>query len=139
LRSRFAAIGEETMKPIPDKVEIVLEYPDKFYSGTFERSSRFSARFDEGGVGLAFSREGEDSERKSVRVHIHNALFAEILAELASTVSAIPPGDIHGDALADGASALATALRQLARIRAGIGDADDLTPEDEVKLLHILE
>lgn len=127
------------MKPIPDKVEIVLEYPDKFYSGTFERSSRFSARFDEGGVGLAFSREGEDSERKSVRVHIHNALFAEILAELANTVSAIPPGDIHGDALADGAGALATALRQLARIRAGVGDADDLTPEDEVKLLHILE
>jgi len=127
------------MKPIPDKVEIVLEYPDKFYSGTFECSSRFSAHFDEGGVGLAFSREGADSERKSVRVHIHNALFAEILNELAKTVSAIAPDDIQGDALADGASALATALRRLARTRAGVSDADDLTPEEEVKLLHILE
>lgn len=127
------------MKPIPDKVEVVLEYPDKFYSGTFERSSRFSARFDEGGVGLAFAREGGDSERKSVRVHIHNALFAEILNELATTVSAIAPDDPHADALADGAGALAAALRRLVKNRAGTGDADDLTPEDEVKLLHILE
>ena len=86
------------MKPIPDKVEIVLEYPDKFYSGTFERSSHFTAHFDEGGVALAFSREGEDSERKSVRIHIHNALFAEILGELAKTVSAIAPDNVHGDA-----------------------------------------
>jgi len=28
-------------KPIPDKAEIALEYPDKLYVGTFERSSRF--------------------------------------------------------------------------------------------------
>jgi len=33
-------------KPIVDKAEVALEYPDKFYSGTFERSSRFEARFD---------------------------------------------------------------------------------------------
>ena len=26
-------------KPIPDKAEIALEYPDKLYVGTFERSS----------------------------------------------------------------------------------------------------
>ena len=26
-------------KPIPDKAEITLEYPDKLYVGTFERSS----------------------------------------------------------------------------------------------------
>src|SRR6266496_1658353 len=28
-------------KPIPDKAEVALEYPDKLYIGTFERSSRF--------------------------------------------------------------------------------------------------
>ena len=31
-------------KPIPDKAEIALEYPDKLYVGTFERSSRFARR-----------------------------------------------------------------------------------------------
>ena len=30
-------------KPIPDKAEVALEYPDKLYIGTFERSSRFDA------------------------------------------------------------------------------------------------
>jgi hypothetical protein len=30
-------------KPISDKAEIALEYPDKLYVGTFERSSRFEA------------------------------------------------------------------------------------------------
>ncbi|MGA8817851.1 MAG: hypothetical protein WB624_11205 [Xanthobacteraceae bacterium] len=127
------------MKPIPDKVEIVLEYPDKFYSGTFERSSHFTAHFDEGGVALAFSREGEDSERKSVRIHIHNALFAEILGELGKTVSAIAPDNVHGDALANGASALAAALRPLSETAALVDDEGFLTPEGEVKLLHLLE
>jgi hypothetical protein len=36
-------------KPIPDKAEVALEYPDKFYIGTFERSSRFDAHLDENG------------------------------------------------------------------------------------------
>ena len=31
-------------KPIADKAEVALEYPDKFYVGTFERSSRNSGR-----------------------------------------------------------------------------------------------
>ena len=30
-------------KPIPDKAEVALEYPDKLYIGTFERTARFDA------------------------------------------------------------------------------------------------
>ena len=37
-------------KPIPDKAEVAIEYPDKLYIGTFERSSRFDAHFDEHGI-----------------------------------------------------------------------------------------
>ena len=33
-------------KPISDKAEIALEYPDKLYVGTFERSSRFEAHVE---------------------------------------------------------------------------------------------
>ncbi len=131
------------MKPIPDKAEIVLEYPEKFYSGTFERSSRFAAHMDEGGIALTFSRGGEASERKSVRLHIHYALFAEILSELAMSVSAIPPADdSHRDALARAADALAAALRPAEQNAPGADrtdDLDDMTPDEEVKLLHILE
>jgi len=28
-------------KPIPDKAEVALEYPDKLYIGTFERTAQF--------------------------------------------------------------------------------------------------
>ena len=31
-------------KPITDKAEIALEYPDKLYVGTFDRSSQFEAQ-----------------------------------------------------------------------------------------------
>jgi hypothetical protein len=33
-------------KPITDKAEIALKYPDKLYVGTFERTSRFEAHLD---------------------------------------------------------------------------------------------
>lgn len=113
------------MKPIPDKAEIVLEYPEKFYSGTFERSSHFAAHMDEGGIALAFSRGGDDRERKSVRLHIHYALFAEILSELARSVSAIPAGQAaHREALAQAADALAAALRPAARLAPGAEQTD---------------
>ena len=120
-------------KPIPDKAEVVLEYPDKFYSGTFERSSRFDAHVDATGILLVLDRPGDAEARKSVHMHIHYALFADILRELAKTVSAIPADDSRRDALLEGAKALYDALA---------ADADDvakMTPEDEVLLLHVIE
>lgn len=100
------------MKPIPDKAEIVLEYPDKFYIGTFARSSRFEAHLDETGIALTLYHGGEESERKSVRMHIHYGLFADILRDLARTVAALPLSDeAHRDALAQAAKALEAALQ----------------------------
>ena len=80
-------------KPIPDKAEVALEYPDKLYIGTFERSSRFDAHLDETGISLSLQRTGEVEQRKSIRMHFHYALFAEILQDLAKTVSKMPPAD----------------------------------------------
>jgi hypothetical protein len=34
-------------KPILDKAEVALEYPEKFYGGTFEPSSRYEAFFND--------------------------------------------------------------------------------------------
>ncbi len=100
------------MKPIPDKAEVVLEYPDKLYMGTFERSSRFEAHLDEAGIALTLSQGGSDSDRKSVRLHIHYLLFADMLRELAGTVSALPLDDeTHREALAQAAGALHAALQ----------------------------
>jgi hypothetical protein len=127
---------EIVTKPIPDKAEIALEYPNKFYIGTFERTSRFDAHLDANGVSLALERTGDAAEKKAVRMHFHYSLFAEILEELARTASAMPRHDAaHREAMRDAARALADALATPAEH----SRADDMTPDEEVLLLHILE
>ncbi len=98
-------------KPIPDKAEVAVEYPDKLYIGTFANTARFDAHLDESGISLTLDRPGAEDERKSVRIHFHYALFAEILNDLARTVAAVPPDDVaHCEALRDAAKALYLAL-----------------------------
>ena len=99
-------------KPIPDKAEVAVEYPDKLYIGTFERTARFDAHLDQSGISLSLHRSGDDNVRKSVRMHFHYALFAEILRDLARTVAAMPPVDPHRQSLRQAASALAAALEE---------------------------
>ncbi len=103
-------------KPIPDKAEVAVEYPDKLYIGTFAHTARFDAHLDENGISLTLDRPGADEERKSVRMHFHFALFAEILSDLARTVAAVPPDDVaHREALRDAAKALYLALEPEAK------------------------
>src|SRR5215212_232281 len=91
--NRYANIGSVMSKLIPDKAEVALEYPDKLYIGTFEQSSRFDARLDKTGVSLTLHRVGDAEVRKSIRMHFHYGLSAEILADLARTVAAMPLAD----------------------------------------------
>ena len=111
-------MGLRMTKPIPDKAEIALEYPDKVYVGTFEHTSRFEAHLDPTGFSLILERLGDEDVRKSVHMHINFGLFAGILSELASTVRRIPKGDIlHRDQLAQATAELHRALIQVYRCR----------------------
>jgi hypothetical protein len=99
------------MKPISDKAEVALEYPDKIYVGTFERSSRFEAHVDASGISLILEHPGTEDVRKSVHMHPNFGLFADILRDLASTVGRIPKDDIlHRDQLAQAVTELQRAL-----------------------------
>ena len=80
-------------QPIPDKAEVALEYPDKLYIGTFERTARFDAHLDKTGISLTLERMGDIEARRSIRMHLHYGLFAEILREFAKTVSMMPEED----------------------------------------------
>jgi hypothetical protein len=98
-------------KPIPDKAEVALELPDKLYIGTFERSSRFDAHLDQTGVSLTLHRTGDADVRKSVHMHFHYGLFADILSDLANTVASMSLDDAdHRDALRTAAKTLYRAL-----------------------------
>jgi hypothetical protein len=138
-------------KPIPDKAEVALEYPDKLYIGTFERSAQFEAHLDRAGISLTLQRSGDAESRRSIRMHLHYGLFAEILQELAKTASAVPADDVdHRNALREAAKVLHGALaakpaRQSRAIEAssasrkGETDLTKMSPEEEVLLLHVLE
>ena len=94
-------------RPISDKAEVALEYPDKLYVGTFERTSRFEAHLDASGIALTLEHPGPEDVRKSIHLHINFGLFADILQELAATVSRIDPFDTgHRDQLARAAANL---------------------------------
>ena len=99
------------MKPILDRAEVALEYPDKFYSGTFERSSRFEAAFDRVGVGLVLERPGDPDLRKSVHLHVNYGLLADIFAQLAATASRRPAGEPHREMLIEQLAALHRAVQ----------------------------
>ena len=122
-------------KSVPDKAEVAVEYPDKLYIGTFERSSRFDAHLDETGISLSLHRSGAEDVRNPFVCTFDYALFAEILRELAKTVTALPATDVtHREALRDAAKTLYLALAQ-----EGSNGKAGLTPDEEVRLLHILE
>ena len=88
-----------TTRAIADRAEVALEYPDKFYSGTFERSSRFEVSFDPAGLLLILEHPGSEDVRKSVHIHINYGLLSDILQQLSSQVPKIPPDDVHLDHL----------------------------------------
>ncbi|MGJ4882727.1 MULTISPECIES: hypothetical protein [Bradyrhizobium] len=98
-------------KPIPDKAEIALEYPDKFYAGTFEHSSRFEAHLESSGLALTLERPGPEDVRKSIHMHLNFGLLAAILHELAAGIASMPKDDIvHREQLRDAVAALHRAL-----------------------------
>jgi hypothetical protein len=98
-------------KPLPDKAEVALEYPDKLYIGTFDRASRFDAHLDATGLSLNLERTGASDTRKTVHLHLNYGLLAEVLTEVAGTVVKLPAGDIeHREALINATAALHKAL-----------------------------
>jgi len=141
-------------KPIPDKAKVALEYPDKLFIGTFGRSARFDAHLDKSGISLTLQRTGDVEARRSIRMHLYYGLFAEILRELARTVSAIPEDDSeHRNTLRDAVKALHRSLaakpvkasRQPGKNKNHEPghkdeiDTSEMTPEEEVLLLHVME
>jgi len=129
--------GGAVTKPVPDKAEVTIEYPDKVYMGTFESTARYDAHLDEAGVSITL-RAGAADTRKSVHIHLHWALFSEILRDMAKAVSSLPAADAtHRADLCDGTKALYRALTATAEGEPK--DSTKLTPEDDVRLMHIME
>ena len=98
-------------KPVVDKAEVSIDFPDKFYHGSFGRSSRYDVRVDEEGVHIALDRAGED--HRHVGFHVHHHLFAGILESVAEEVESKGAlSDMHRLQLKDAVASLAKALKR---------------------------
>lgn len=98
-----------SLHPIADKAEVSVDFPDKAYVGNFGRHSQFDAYADKESATIKLVRPGED--RREAIVHLHYGLLAEILAELARSLSSRDPLDEeHRTELSEAAKQLAASL-----------------------------
>ena len=96
------------MHPIPDKAEVAIDFPEKFYMGGFGRDSGFDAVAEGDDVLIRLSRSGE---KRIAEIHLHYALFADILDELALSLRQRPPLDaMHRERLAAAVANLAASV-----------------------------
>jgi len=96
------------MKPIIDRAEVSIDYPDKAFMGAFGRRAGFDVSADADGVAIKLaSREGE---KREVQVHLHYYLLADILEAMAAAMKGRLAGDPHLPALCEAATSLRDAL-----------------------------
>ncbi len=103
-------------KPVTDKASVSVDFPDKAYYGIFGRDSSFDVHADADEVLIRI--ENHSDERREVAVHLHYYLLADILKEMAVAVTEEATIDeAHREPLAEGAKALAEALKKKASRR----------------------
>lgn len=100
-------------EPLNDKAQVSIDFPQKFYMGSFGRESRFDVTADKEGVHIHLDRPGE--ERRHVGFHLHHRTVAGILQSMADALSDVD--DIDKE--------LRKSLREAATYL-----AEHITPED---------
>ena len=97
------------MKPIQDKAEVSIDFPEKFYVGSFSRDSKFEARTEDDGLLVKLEKPGD--EKRAVEIHLHHHLIADILSGWANSLGKTPIADKdHRKTLMDATKKLQKAL-----------------------------
>lgn len=98
------------MKPIEDRVEVSIDFPDKFYRGAFEGESRYDAQAEGDGLVMHFERGGD--EKRSVAIHLHHNVLAGVLTAWAESLKdAKPVDERHATELKSALRAVEKALK----------------------------
>jgi len=98
------------MKPITDKAEISIDFPDKAYIGSFGRHSEFAVAADAEGLRVTFLHPGED--RRTAEIVLHYFLLADVVADAAAAIGSLDGAldDAHRAPLREAAKKLEAAL-----------------------------
>ena len=98
------------MNPIEDKVEVSIDFPDKFYRGLFEGESHYSAVAEDDGLLIKLERGGD--EKRAVSLHLHHYVLAGMLQSWAESLEENPISDAaHAKDLKDALKAVEKHLK----------------------------
>ena len=95
-------------KPIIDKATVSIDFPDKFFHGSFSRSSRYDVSVDSEGAHISLDRA--EGEKRHVAFHLQHHLFSDILMAVAEVIDKEKLNPSQREALADAVESLRRAL-----------------------------
>ena len=84
-------MAKSSTHPIYDKGQVAIDFPEKYYLGSFSRDAKFEARAENDGLLIKLIREG--SEKRVAEIHLHHHLLADILSEWAMSLRDQSPMD----------------------------------------------
>jgi len=97
-------------KPVQDKAEVSIDFPDKFYMGAFARGSKVEGRAENDGLMIKLVSTGE--QKREVAMHLHHHVLADILTEWAESLAGQPPMQPdHSQTLRDALKRVEKALK----------------------------
>ena len=97
-------------KPITDRAEVSVDFPDKAYYGSFGQHSSYDVRADEHGLHIDLDRGA--GEKRHVGFHIHYFLLAGIIDAAGEALAKTKAMDeAQRSALQDAADKLAKAVK----------------------------
>jgi hypothetical protein len=70
-----------TLKPITDRAEVALDFPERSFMGSYSQSSSYEVKADAEGVTIRLVRRS--GPERSIELHLHYLLLAEMLRDLA--------------------------------------------------------
>ena len=98
------------MHPVQDKAEVSIDFPEKFYMGSFTRESRYEAKAEDDGLLIKLVHNG--GKKRAVGIHLHHHLLADILTDWAASLAEAPPMDKnHKETLREALRAVEKALK----------------------------
>ncbi len=103
--------------PITDKAQVSIDFPDKFYVGSFGRDSSLDVSTDDQGVHIKLERKGELKRR--VGIHLHYYLLADLIASIGEALSGYREMDELQRATLEDAAKKLTKAAKARRSKAG--------------------
>jgi hypothetical protein len=100
-----------TLKPITDRAEVALDFPERSFMGSYGHSSSYEVNADPEGVTLRLVRRS--GPERTIGLHLHYLLLADVLGDLARELDGKHlPDETHRRVMLAAAEQLRTALEK---------------------------